>query len=40
MNENYMIYPMKNMRITCIYDEGLHKKHNTNVTDGKVDQKL
>ena len=37
MNENYMIYPMKNMRITCRYDEGLHKKHNTNVTDGKVD---
>lgn len=37
MTENYMIYPMKYMRITCRYDEGSHKNHNTNVTDGKVD---
>ena len=37
MTENYMIYPMKYMRITCRYDEGSHKKHNTNVTDNKVD---
>ena len=37
MNKNYMIYPLKNMRITCRYDEGSHKGHNTNVTDGNID---
>ena len=37
MNENYMIYPLKYMRITCRYDEGAHQKHNTNVSDGKID---
>ena len=39
MNKNYMIYPMKYMRITCRYDEGAHKNHNINVTDGKVEEK-
>lgn len=34
---NYMIYPLKNMRITCRYDEASHKKHNTNVADGNID---
>ena len=37
MNKNYMIYPLKNMRITCRYDEGSHKNHNTNVIDGNID---
>lgn len=37
MNKNYMIYPLKTMRITCRYDEGSHKKHNVNVIDGVVD---
>ena len=37
MNENYMIYPMKYMRITCRYDEGAHKKHNNDVIDGQFD---
>lgn len=35
MNKNYMIYPLKNMRITCRYDEGSHKEHNENVADYK-----
>ena len=35
MNKNYMIYPLKYMRITCRYDEGSHKGHNVNVTDYK-----
>lgn len=35
MSENYMIYPMKNMRITCRYDEGSHKNHNINTTNYK-----
>lgn len=37
MNRNYMIYPMKYMRITCRYDEGSHKGHNVDVVDGNVD---
>lgn len=37
MSKNYMIYPLKTMRITCRYDEGSHKNHNTDVTDGIVD---
>ena len=37
MNENYMIYPLKHMRITCRYDEASHRKHCVNVADGKVD---
>ncbi len=37
MTKNYMIYPMKTMRITCRYDEGSHKKHNVGVTNGIVD---
>lgn len=37
MNKNYMIYPMKYMRITCRYDEGSHSKHCINVNDGKID---
>lgn len=32
-----MIYPMKYMRITCRYDEGSHKGHNYDVTDGNID---
>lgn len=34
---NYMVYPLKDMRITCRYDEASHKKHNTNVVDGNID---
>ncbi len=37
MNKNYMIYPMKNMRITCRYDEGSHRSHNINVSDNNID---
>ena len=37
MNKNYMIYPLKNMRITCRYDEFSHKKHNVGVADGNID---
>ena len=37
MNKNYMIYPLKNMRITCRYDEGSHRGHNVDVKDGNVD---
>jgi len=37
MNNNYMIYPLKYMRITCRYDEGSHRNHSVNVTDGKID---
>ena len=37
MNNNYMIYPLKNMRITCRYDEASHKNHCVNVADGKID---
>ena len=37
MNENYMIYPMKNMRITCDYNCGSHKDHHNNVVDGNID---
>lgn len=37
MNNNYMTYPMKNMRITCRYDQAAHAKHCINVTDGRVD---
>lgn len=37
MNNNYMVYPLKSMRITCRYDEYSHAKHNINVTDGKID---
>lgn len=37
MNKNYMIFPMKYMRITCRYDEGSHRAHNVSVSDGKVD---
>ena len=37
MNKNYMVYPLKNMRITCRYDEYSHAKHNIGVTDGKID---
>lgn len=37
MIKNYMIYPLKNMRITCRYDEGSHKNHNVNVKDNIVD---
>ncbi len=37
MNKNYMTYPMKNMRITCRYDEASHRKHCINVSDGLVD---
>lgn len=37
MNKNYMIYPLKNMRITCRYDEYSHKGHNVAVNDGLVD---
>lgn len=32
---NYMIYPLKNMRITCRYDEGSHRGHNVDVSDYK-----
>ena len=28
MNNNYMIYPLKKMKITCRYDEYSHKEHN------------
>lgn len=34
---NYMIYPLKYMRITCRYDEGSHKGHNTDVSDNNID---
>ena len=37
MNKNYMVYPLKFMRITCRYDEASHKKHCIDVADGKVD---
>lgn len=37
MNENYMVYPLKYMRITCRYDEASHRKHCVNVADGKID---
>lgn len=37
MTKNYMVYPMKTMRITCRYDEGSHKNHNIGITDDKVD---
>lgn len=37
MNKNYMTYPMKYMRVTCRYDQGSHKNHSYNITDGKVD---
>ena len=37
MNKNYMTYPMKNMRITCRYDEASPRKHCINVSDGLVD---
>lgn len=37
MNNNYMIYPLKKMKITCRYDEYSHKEHNVGVTDGNVD---
>ena len=37
MTKNYMIYPMKNMRITCNYYCGSHKNHNTNVSDNRID---
>lgn len=37
MNKNYMIYPLKNMRITCTYTEGSHRLHNIDVTDGNID---
>jgi len=37
MNKNYMIYPMKYMRITCNYAEGSHKGHNVDVTDNNID---
>lgn len=37
MNKNYMTYPMKYMKITCRYDQGSHKNHSYNITDGKVD---
>ena len=37
MNKNYMTCPMKNMRITCRYDEASHRKHCINVSDGLVD---
>ena len=37
MTKNYMIYPMKNMRITCNYQCGSHKNHNTNVLDNNID---
>lgn len=37
MNKNYMIYPMKSMRITCRYDEGSHRGHNVGVTDNLID---
>lgn len=37
MIKNYMVYPLKNMRITCRYDEGSHAKHNVGVTDNIVD---
>ena len=37
MNNNYMIYPMKSMRITCRYDEGSHKGHNIDVSDNNKD---
>ena len=37
MNRNYMVYPLKYMRITCRYDEASHRKHNIGVTDGIVD---
>lgn len=37
MNKNYMIYPLKNMRITCRYDEYSHAKHNIKVADGNID---
>jgi len=37
MNNNYMVYPLKYMRITCRYDEASHAKHNINVSDGIVD---
>lgn len=37
MNKNYMVYPLKYMRITCRYDEASHKKHCINVADGKID---
>ena len=32
-----MTYPLKNMRITCRYDEGSHRKHCINVTNNLVD---
>ena len=35
MNKNYMVYPLKHMRITCRYDEGSHKGHNINVSNYK-----
>ena len=37
MNKNYMIYPLKTMRITARYDENSHKNHNTEVTDNNID---
>ncbi len=37
MIKNYMTYPLKNMRITCRYDQASHAKHSVNVTDGLVD---
>lgn len=37
MNKNYMTYPLKYMRITCRYDEGSHRNHCINVTDGLID---
>lgn len=37
MNKNYMTYLLKNMRITCRYDEYSHKGHNVEVVDGLVD---
>lgn len=32
-----MVYPLKEMRITCRYDQASHKNHNVGVTDGLVD---
>ena len=37
MNNNYMTYPLKYMRITCRYDEYSHRNHNVKVTDNNID---
>lgn len=37
MNRNYMVYPMKYMRITCRYDDGSHRKHCVDVSNGNID---